>query len=106
MFLSYIFFLHLLSLSARAEPSTLKGYILSALPSPCPLLLYFHHLSTGSSDATILYIVAILFETASGLRVFIFKYSLSTIIKQGGNDGYTYGKFSMGQVVGIVNARW
>ena len=29
-----------------------------------------------------------------------------SIIKQGGNDGYTYGKFSMGQVVGIVNARW
>ena len=53
----------------------------------------------------IVYIVVILFETASGLRVFIFKYSLS-IIKQGGNDGYTYGKFSMGQVVGIVNARW
>ena len=105
MFLSYIFFLHLLYLSARAKPSTLRGYILSALPSPCPLLLYFHHLSTGSSAACILYIVVILFETASGLRVFIFKYSLS-IIKQGGNDGYTYEKFSMVQVVGIVNARW
>ena len=29
-----------------------------------------------------------------------------SIIKQGGNGGYTYEKFSMGQVVGIVNARW
>ena len=28
-----------------------------------------------------------------------------SIIKQGGNGGYTYEKFSMGQVVGIVNAR-
>ena len=35
-----------------------RGYILSALPPPCPLLLYFHHLSTGSSAACILYILS------------------------------------------------
>ena len=73
----------------------------------CPPPVHYCYTSTTCPPAPlyIVYIVVILFETASGLRVFIFKYSLS-IIKQGGNDGYTYGKFSMGQVVGIVNARW
>ena len=76
----------------------------------CPTPVHYCYISTTCPLAPLphvfcIYIVVILFETASGLRVFMFKYSLS-IIKQGGNDGYTYGKFSMGQVVGIVNARW